>query len=73
MIMEIIPPIKNLNPIIIKPSPSSFRSIELPIQIHTIPKDTIIIPAAKSGLNSKFGLNIEFSIRIYDYKCVIQL
>jgi hypothetical protein len=47
MTMEINPLIKNLNPMIIKPSPSSLRSIELPIQIHTIPKDTIIIPAVR--------------------------
>ena len=60
--MEIIPLIKNLNPIIIKPSPSSLRLIELPIQIHTIPKDTIIIPAVKSGLNSKFDLSVELPI-----------
>jgi hypothetical protein len=33
MTMEINPLIKNLNPIIIKPSPSSLRLIELPIQI----------------------------------------
>jgi hypothetical protein len=62
MTMEINPLIKNLNPMIIKPSPSSLRSIELPIQIHTIPKDTIIIPAVRSGLNSKFDLSIELPI-----------
>jgi hypothetical protein len=36
--------------------------MELPIQIHSMPNAIMTIPAVKSGLNSKFGLTIGFSI-----------
>ncbi len=60
--MDIIPPIMNLQPIILKPSPSSCNPITLAIHKHTIPKATIIIPAVKNGLKSEF---LSFSVIIH--------
>jgi hypothetical protein len=52
--MDIAPPITNLQPIILKPSPSSCNPIVPAIHIHIIPKAIIIIPAVKNGLKSEF-------------------
>lgn len=53
MAVDTIPPIRNLIPMILNPSPSSLSvMMSLPIQIHKIPKATSIIPAAINGLNS---------------------
>ena len=54
MEIDIAPPIMNLQPIILKPSPSSCNPIAPAIHKHTIPKATIIIPAVKNGLKSEF-------------------
>lgn len=54
MDMDTAPPITNLQPIILKPSPSSCNPIAPAIHIHTIPKQIIIIPAVKNGLKSEF-------------------
>ena len=39
-------------PMILKPSPSSGETTLVPIQIQITPDATIIVPAAKSGLNN---------------------
>ena len=52
--MDITPPITNLQPIILKPSPSSCNPIMPAIHTHIIPKEIIIIPAVKNGLISEF-------------------
>lgn len=62
MEMDIAPPIMNLQPIILKPSPSSCNPIAPAIHKHTIPKATIIIPAVKNGLKSEF---LSFSVIRY--------
>ncbi len=49
-----IPPIMNLHPIIINPSPSSLSSIICEIQRHTPPNTIIIIPADNIGLKIVF-------------------
>jgi len=54
------PLIKNLQPIITKPAPSSLRLRLLPIQIHVIPNAIINIPAARRGLNSILELVEDF-------------
>ena len=60
-VIETIPPISNLMPIILKPSPSSLGETTLvPIQIQTTPKVTTIVPAAKSGLNNVTILACQF-------------
>ena len=52
-IIETTPPIKNLIPIIVNPSPSSLFEMTLfPVQIQIMPNVTTIIPATKSGLNN---------------------
>lgn len=52
-LIETIPLIRNLMPMILKPSPSSLSETTLvPIQKQTTAKATTIIPAAKSGLNN---------------------
>ena len=68
--MDIIPPIMNLQPIILKPSPSSCNPITLAIHKHTMPKATIIIPAVKNGLKSDF---LSFSVIIYISHALCQL
>ena len=60
--MDIAPPIRNLQPIILKPSPSSCNPITPAIHIHIIPKEIIIIPAVKNGLKSGF---LSFSVIIF--------
>ena len=60
--MDIAPPIMNLQPIILKPSPSSCNPIAPATHKHTIPKATIITPAVKNGLNSDF---LSFSVIRY--------
>ena len=51
-VIETIPPIRNLMPMILKPSPSSGETTLVPIQIQITPNATTIVPAAKSGLNN---------------------
>jgi len=64
-IIEIIPPIRNLIPMILKPSPSSLgETILVPIQIQTTPKATTIVPAAKSGLNNMVYSLTDFDIAV---------
>ena len=60
--MDIIPPIMNLQPIILKPSPSSCSPIAPAIHKHTTPNATIIIPAVKNALNNEF---LSFNVIIY--------
>lgn len=60
--MDIAPPIMNLQPIILKPSPSSCNPTAPAIHKHTIPKETIIIPAVKNGLKSDL---LSFSVIRY--------
>ena len=62
MEIDIAPPIMNLQPIILKPSPSSCNPIAPAIHKHTIPKTTIIIPAVRNGLKSEF---LSFSVIRY--------
>ena len=51
--IETILLIKNLMPMILKPSPSSLGEIMLvPIQLQIMPNAPTIIPATKSGLNN---------------------
>ena len=57
--MDITPPMTNLQPIILKPSPSSCNPITPAIHIHIIPKAIIIIPAVKNGLKSEL---LSFSV-----------
>ena len=59
-IMETIPLIKNLQPIMVKPALSSSRSRVAPIPMHVIPNAMIIIPATKRGLNNILDLVEEF-------------
>lgn len=59
-IMETIPLIKNLQPIMVKPALSSLRLRLAPIQIHIIPNAMIIIPATRRGLNNILELVEEF-------------
>ena len=54
------PLIKNLHPIMTKLAHSSLRLTVLPIQIQVIPNAIIIIPAARSGLNSTLELVEDF-------------
>jgi hypothetical protein len=54
------PLIKNLQPIMTKPAPSSLRLRVLPTQIHVIPNAIIIVPAARRGLNSILELVEDF-------------
>lgn len=62
-IIEIIPPIRNLVPMILNPSPSSRSEMTLvPIQIQKIPNATSIIPATKNGLKRVVGSRITFDI-----------
>ena len=64
-VIETIPPIRNLMPIILKPSPSSLGETTLvPIQIQTTPKATTIVPAAKSGLNNMVYSLTDFDIAV---------
>ena len=51
-VIETIPPIRNLMPMILKPSPSSDDTTLVPIQMQITPNATTIVPAAKSGLNN---------------------
>jgi hypothetical protein len=44
-VIEYIPPIRNLLPMILKPSPSGERTL-MPIQIQITPNATTIVPAA---------------------------
>jgi hypothetical protein len=45
IVIETNPPIRNLMPMILKPSPSSLGETTLvPIQIQTTPKATTIVP-----------------------------
>ena len=61
-VIETIPPIRNLMPMISKPSPSSLGDMTLvPIQIQITPKAPTIVPAANSGLN-----NMVFSLTNFD-------
>ncbi len=61
-VIESIPPIRNLMPMILKPSPSCLGETTLvPIQIQITPKATTIDPAAKSGLN-----NMVYSLTDFD-------
>lgn len=61
--MEIatIPPIIKRQPIILKPSPSSFRPIISAIQIHIPPNTMIIIPAVKNGLKTVLLFFLSFN------------
>ena len=52
--IDITPPTTNLQPIILKPSPSSGNPMILAIHIHITPNTMIIIPAVKNGLKSAF-------------------
>ena len=64
-VIETIPPIRNLMPMILKPSPSSLGETTLvPIQIQTTPKATTSVPAAKSGLNSIVYSFVDFDILV---------
>ncbi len=64
-IIEIIPPIRNLMPMILKPSPSSLGETTLvPIQIQITPNATTIVPAAKSGLNNMVCSLTDFDIAV---------
>ena len=64
-VIQIIPPIRNLMPMILKPSPSSLGETALvPIQMHTTPKATTIVPAAKSGLNNTVCSVVDFDILV---------
>ena len=49
MDIDIIPPIIKRHPIILKPSPSSFRPIISAIQMHIPPNMMIIMPAVRNG------------------------
>ena len=61
--METIPPIRNLMPIILNPSPSPLSEMMLvPIHMQNIPNATSIIHAAKSGLNSLIDSPADFDI-----------
>lgn len=61
--METIPPIRNLMPIILNPSPSSLSEMTLvPTQMQNKPNPKSIIPAAKSGLNSLIDSPADFDI-----------
>lgn len=52
-VIETIPPIRNLMPMISKSSPSSLGDMTLvPIQIQITPNASTIIPAANIGLNN---------------------
>ena len=62
MEIDIAPPIINLQPIILKPSPSSCNPITQAIHKHTIPKAMTIIPAVKNGLKIEF-----FSFSVIKY------
>ena len=59
-VIETIPPIRNLMPMILKPSPSSGETTLVPIQIQITPNATTIVPAAKSGLNNLLNSLIDF-------------
>jgi len=62
-IIEIIPPIRNLVPMILNPSPSSWSEITLaPIHIQKMPNATSIIPATIKGLKRVVGSRIDFDI-----------
>jgi hypothetical protein len=51
--IETMPPTINRKPIILNPSASSLMEMKLiPIQIQTIPKANITMPAIKKGLKS---------------------
>ncbi len=64
-VIETIPPIRNLIPMILKPSPSSLGETTLvQIQIHIIPKATTIVPADKSGLNNMVCSLTDFDIAV---------
>ena len=64
-VIETIPPIRNLMPMILKPSPSSLGETTLvPIQTQTTPKATTIVPAAKSGLNNIVYSLVDFDILV---------
>ena len=61
-VIETIPPIRNLMPMISKPSPSSLGDMTLvPIQIQITPKAPTIVPAVNSGLT-----NMVFSLTNFD-------
>jgi hypothetical protein len=51
IVIENNPPIRNLIPMILKPSPSPGDTTLVQIQTQIPPIDTTITPAAKSGLN----------------------
>ena len=61
IVMDTIPPTKNLHPTMIKADPISFSSrlIMLPINMHPIPKAVISIPAAKRGRYSVVGSAVD--------------
>ena len=64
--METIPPIRNLMPIILNPSPSSLSEMTLVlIQMQNIPNATSINPAAKSGLNGLIDSPVDLTLREY--------
>jgi len=64
-VIETIQLIRNLMPMILKPSPSSLGETTLvPFQIQTTPKATTNVPAAKSGLNNIVNSLVDFDILV---------
>ena len=55
-----------------KPAPSSLRLRVLPTQMHVIPNAIIIIPAARSGLNSIFELVEDFILEFQVWNSIKQ-
>ena len=63
-VIENNPPIRNLIPMILKPSPSPGETTLFHTQIHMTPNTTTIIPAAKSGLNKVVYSLMDFGIAV---------
>ena len=63
-VIENNPPIGNLIPMILKPSPSPGETTLVHTQIHMTPNATTIIPAAKSGLNKVVYSPMDFGIAV---------
>lgn len=63
-VIENNPPIRNLIPMILKPSPSPGDTTLAHTQIQMIPNTTTIIPAAKSGLNKVVYSPMDFDIAV---------
>ena len=64
IVIENNPPIRNLMPMILKPSPSPGETKLVHIQIQITPNATTIIPAAKSGLNRVLYSLMDFDIAV---------